>query len=106
MPRFDIGSLDDVVHGRVRLGIMECLTRAGVTDFNDLKRILEVNQGNLSVHLRKLEDAGYIIIATTFENRRSLTRVNITESGRVAFYTYREAIAKLTDVRARLAGDW
>ena len=59
---FDIGKLDDVTHGRMRLGIMAFLANAEVADFNELKAILEATQGNLSAHLRKLEDAGYIAI--------------------------------------------
>jgi hypothetical protein len=53
---FDIGGLDDVIHGRLRLGIMAYLARAEVADFNALKCLLRATQGNLSVHLRKLED--------------------------------------------------
>ena len=52
MPRFDIGKLDDVIHGRVRLGIMAYLADAEAADFTELKTLLDVTQGNLSVHLR------------------------------------------------------
>ncbi|MBY0567920.1 MAG: transcriptional regulator [Hyphomonadaceae bacterium] len=54
MAAFDIGKLDDVIHGRVRLGIMAYLADAEVADFTELKNLLDVTQGNLSVHLRKL----------------------------------------------------
>ncbi len=60
--KFDISGLDDVIHGRVRLGIVAYLASAEVADFTELKDLLEVTQGNLSVHLRKLEDAGYVAI--------------------------------------------
>jgi len=53
-PRFDIGKIDDVIHGRLRLGVMAYLANAEVADFNELKAVLEVTQGNLSVQLRKL----------------------------------------------------
>ena len=95
MASFDIGKLDDVIHGRVRLGVMAYLADAGVADFTELKTLLDVTQGNLSVHLRKLEVAGYISIDKSFLDRKPLTRVRMTEQGRGAFAAYLEAIAKL-----------
>lgn len=95
MASFDIGKLDDVIHGRVRLGVMAYLADAGVADFTELKTLLDVTQGNLSVHLRKLEEAGYISIDKSFLDRKPLTRVRMTELGRGAFAAYLEAIAKL-----------
>lgn len=95
MPAFDIGKLDDVIHGRVRLGIMAYLADAEVADFTELKDLLALTQGNLSIHLRKLEDAGYIAIDKSFVGRKPLTRARITEAGRTAFAAYLEAIAKL-----------
>jgi DNA-binding MarR family transcriptional regulator len=95
MAAFDIGKLDDVIHGRVRLGIMAYLADAEAADFTELKVLLEVTQGNLSVHLRKLEEAGYIGIDKSFVDRKPLTRVRMTKEGRNAFGVYLEAIAKL-----------
>jgi DNA-binding MarR family transcriptional regulator len=95
MSAFDIGKLDDVIHGRVRLGIMAYLADAEAADFTELKALLEVTQGNLSVHLRKLEEAGYVSIDKSFLDRKPLTRVRMTEAGRKAFAAYLEAIAKL-----------
>lgn len=95
MASFDIGKLDDVIHGRVRLGVMAYLADAGVADFTELKTLLDVTQGNLSVHLRKLEEAGYVSIDKSFLDRKPLTRVRMTEEGREAFAAYLEAIAKL-----------
>jgi len=92
---FDIGRIDDVIHGRMRLGIMAYLADAEVADFNELKRVLEATQGNLSVHLRKLEDAGYITIDKSFLGRKPLTRARLTEAGRKAFAEYLEALADL-----------
>ena len=57
MDDFEIDHIDEVIHGRVRLGIMAYLSGAEVADFNALKARLSVTDGNLSVHLRKLEDA-------------------------------------------------
>ncbi len=95
MSAFDIGKLDDVIHGRVRLGVMAYLADAEAADFTELKNLLDVTQGNLSVHLRKLEEAGYISIDKSFLDRKPLTRVRMTDSGRAAFRAYLEAIAKL-----------
>jgi DNA-binding MarR family transcriptional regulator len=92
---FDIGKLDDVIHGRVRLGVMAYLADAGVADFTELKNLLDVTQGNLSVHLRKLEEANYISIDKSFLDRKPLTRVRMTDTGRGAFKAYLEAIGKL-----------
>ena len=95
MASFDIGKLDDVIHGRVRLGVMAYLADAEVADFTELKTLLDVTQGNLSVHLRKLEEAGYVSIDKSFMDRKPLTRVRMTEAGRGAFAVYLEAIGKL-----------
>jgi DNA-binding MarR family transcriptional regulator len=95
MGAFDIGKLDDVIHGRMRLGIMAYLADAEAADFNELKNLLDATQGNLSIHLRKLEDAGYIAIEKSFLNRKPLTRARITDAGRTAFKDYLGAIAKL-----------
>jgi DNA-binding HxlR family transcriptional regulator len=95
MSGFDITALDDVIHGRLRLGIMAYLSGAGVADFNELKAKLQASDGNLSVHLRKLEEAGYVAIAKSFQQRKPLTRVTLTDAGRTAFVAYLDAIEKL-----------
>lgn len=95
MGGFDIGQIDDVIHGRMRLGIMAYLADAEAADFNELKALLDATQGNLSVHLRKLEEAGYITIEKSFLGRKPLTRARITAKGRAAFKTYLEALGKL-----------
>ena len=95
MAAFDIGKLDDVIHGRLRLGVMAYLADAEAADFTELKDLLDATQGNLSVHLRKLEEAGYVAIDKSFVNRKPLTRVRMTPEGRKAFAAYLEAISKL-----------
>ena len=74
----DLGRIDEVIHGRMRLGIMVYLSDVDVADFTELKTVLEATQGNLSVHLKKLEEAGYVAIAKSFVNNKPLTRVSIT----------------------------
>ena len=95
MVDFDIGRIDEVIHGRVRLGIMAYLMAAEVADFNTLKAKLETTDGTVSVHMRKLEDAGYVTIEKTFKGRRPLTRIRLTAAGRKAFRSYLDTIGKL-----------
>jgi len=95
MSAFDITEIDDVIHGRLRLGVMAYLSGSGVADFNTLKAALQASDGNLSVHLRKLEEAGYVAISKTFVGRKPLTRVALTDKGRIAFVAYLDAIEKL-----------
>ena len=91
----DLGRIDDVIHGRMRLGIMVYLADVDAADFTELKTVLEATQGNLSVHLKKLEEAGYVAIDKSFVNNKPLTRVSITQDGRRAFAAYLEAIGAL-----------
>ena len=92
---FDIGRLDEVIHGRIRLGVMAYLAGAGSADFNELKTRLQTTDGNLSVHLRKLEDAGFVAIDKSFQGRKPLTRARMTEAGRPAFVAYLDALQGL-----------
>ncbi|MFA4892870.1 winged helix-turn-helix domain-containing protein [Brevundimonas sp.] len=91
----DLGRIDDVIHGRMRLGIMVYLADAEAADFTELKTVLEATQGNLSVHLKTLEKAGYVAIAKSFRDNKPLTRVSITAEGRKAFSAYLEALGAL-----------
>jgi DNA-binding MarR family transcriptional regulator len=95
MTAFDIGQIDDVIHGRLRLGVMAYLAGAETADFNELKSLLQATQGNLSVHLRKLEEAEYVEIEKGFRGRKPLTRIRITPKGRAAFTSYLDAIGRL-----------
>lgn len=95
MAGFDPDKIDEVIHGRLRLGIMAYLADAEVADFTTLKAVLNATQGNLSIQLRKLEEAGYIAIEKSFLGRKPLTRARITSQGRKAFANYLDAIGKL-----------
>lgn len=92
---FDINRIDEVIHGRIRLGIMAYLAGAERADFNTLKARLQTTDGNLSVHLRKLEDAGFIAVTKSFQGRKPLTEAAMTEAGRTAFVAYLDAMAGL-----------
>jgi DNA-binding MarR family transcriptional regulator len=97
MDEFDIETIDEVIHGRVRLGIMAYLSGAGSADFNGLKARLQATDGNLSAHLRKLEGAGYVTIDKSFVDRKPLTRVSLTDVGRKAFTQYLDAMGRLVE---------
>jgi DNA-binding HxlR family transcriptional regulator len=96
---FDIGRIDEVIHGRIRLGIMAYLSGAGTANFNELKAKLQTTDGNLSVHLRKLEEAGFVTVDKSFVGRKPLTEASMTEIGRSAFMTYLEAMSGLVSPR-------
>ena len=85
---FDYREIDDVIHGRVRLSIMAYLSGAGAADFNELKAKVGVTDGNLSVHIRKLEDANYVKVEKKFSARRPLTICHLTKKGREAWIAY------------------
>jgi DNA-binding MarR family transcriptional regulator len=92
---FSIDGIDEVIHGRLRLGVMAYLASRGGADFNELKARLKTSDGNLSVHLRKLEEAGYVAINKSFVDRKPLTRIKLTDPGRAAFLGYLDAMSKL-----------
>lgn len=96
---FDIGRIDDVIHGRVRLGIMAALSGVESADFGTLKARLQTTDGNLSVHLRKLEEAGFVAVTKRFLGRKPLTEASMTETGRKAFLAYLDAMAGLVGPR-------
>ena len=80
--------LDRLVHERLRLGILSALSVNQVLTFNDLKRLLETTDGNLSVHARKLEEADYIVCTKSFDGRLPKTEYRLTASGRKALERY------------------
>lgn len=95
----DLGRIDDVIHGRMRLGVMVYLADVESAEFTELKTVLDATQGNLSVHLRKLEEAGYVEIDKSFRDNKPLTRVSITREGRKAFAGYLQALSGLIGER-------
>jgi DNA-binding MarR family transcriptional regulator len=80
--------LDRIVHERVRLGIVSALAVNESLSFNDLKEMLGLTDGNLSVHARKLEEAGYVECSKSFEGRIPRTRYRLTAEGRGALEAY------------------
>jgi DNA-binding MarR family transcriptional regulator len=94
---FDVDRIDDVIHGRLRLGIMAMLAASTAASFTELKTRLKTTDGNLSVQLRKLEAAGYVTLDKGFHRGRTLTTARLTQTGRDAFSAYLETIGMLVN---------
>jgi len=93
--------LDRVIHERIRLGIVSALAVNDHLSFNDLKKLLKTTDGNLSVHARRLEEAGYVTCAKYFEGRLPKTEFRLTLPGRRALERYldhMEAIIQATRI--------
>lgn len=80
--------LDRLIHERLRLGIVSALAANESLTFNDLKSLMNTTDGNLSVHARKLEDAGYIACTKSFDGRVPKTEYKLTAAGRRALESY------------------
>jgi DNA-binding MarR family transcriptional regulator len=80
--------LDRLIHERLRLGMISALAANESLSFNDLKSLMNTTDGNLSVHARKLEDAGYISCTKSFEGRMPKTEYKLTAAGRRALENY------------------
>jgi DNA-binding transcriptional ArsR family regulator len=92
-------NLDRLIHERTRLAIVSALAVNASLTFNDLKNLLRVTDGNLSVHARKLEDAGYVDCAKSFDGRVPKTEYRLSASGRRALEKYldhMEALIRVT----------
>ena len=81
-------SLDRLIHERLRLGIVSALAANESLTFNDLKNLMHITDGNLSVHARKLEDAGYISCNKFFDGRVPKTEYKLSTAGRRALEGY------------------
>lgn len=84
----DAPELDRLIHERMRLGIISALAANESLTFNDLKTLMRTTDGNLSVHARKLEEAGYIICTKSFDGRVPKTEYKIAATGRRALEQY------------------
>ena len=80
--------LDKIIHERMRLGIVSALAANPKLSFTDLKNLLNTTDGNISVHARKLEEAGYVTCEKSFKGRMPLTEYAITKDGRKALERY------------------
>ncbi|HET9726681.1 MAG TPA: transcriptional regulator [Gemmatimonadales bacterium] len=87
--------LDRLIHERMRLAIVSALAVNESLSFNELKRLLDTTDGNLSVHARKLEEAGYVTCSKTFEGRVPRTEYRLSAAGRRALERYLEHMEAL-----------
>ena len=87
--------LDRLLHERVRLGIASALATNDSLSFNELKTLLATTDGNLSVHARKLEEAGYVACTKSFAGRLPRTEYRLTAAGRRAFEKYLDHLEAL-----------
>jgi len=87
-PEAAASELDRLIHERTRLGIVSALAVNPSLTFKELKPLLRVTDGNLSVHARKLEDAGYILCTKSFAGRLPKTEYRLTTLGRRALERY------------------
>lgn len=83
-----VGELDRLIHERIRLGVVSALAVNDSLTFTELKQTLSVTDGNLSIHTRKLEDAGYLECKKSFEGRTPRTEYRLTDAGRRALEKY------------------
>lgn len=97
MDPINFNGLDTAVHGPVRLGALTALATDGALDFTVLRKRLEVSDGALGVHLRKLEEAGYIACDKKFVGRRPKSTYRITREGRKALRQYLDAMERLIE---------
>ena len=81
-------ALDKIIHERIRLGMVTALAVNERLTFNEIKKLLRTSDGNVSVHARKLEDAGYVACTKSFEGRVPKTEYRITAAGRKALDRY------------------
>ena len=95
MSEFDYQNIDDLIHSRIRLAIMSVLITVKEADFNFLKEKVNATDGNLSVHLKKLEEGAYILVKKEFVDRKPKTYYSLTKAGIKAFEAYVVHLEKL-----------
>lgn len=94
-PDLNLSAIDDVIHGRLRLGIMAYLSAVNPASFPELLEKIGATNGNLSTHLTKLEAAGYVRQEKGYKGKRPQTLVHLTETGREAWIQYLDTMRNL-----------
>ena len=95
MKDFDYQQLDEIIHSRIRLAIMSVLISLQEAEFKFLKEKVHATDGNLSVHLKKLEEAGYIVVKKEFVDRKPVSSYKLSEKGVEAFEHYIKKLESL-----------
>ena len=88
-------SLDRVIHEKGRLAIMSSLAASPELSFTELRDALNMTDGNLTTHIRTLQESGYVSVAKSFQNNRPLTTCSLTAKGRKAFSAYINLLEKI-----------
>lgn len=86
--QFDYQQLDELIHSRIRLAIMAVLVSVDEAEFTFLREKTKATDGNLSIHLKKLEEAGYIAVTKQFIKKKPVTSYKLSRKGRKAFEQY------------------
>jgi DNA-binding transcriptional ArsR family regulator len=94
-----VSRLNPVIHERARLGIVSALAARDAASFAELKSLLDLTDGNLSVHLRTLEEAGYVAVDKAFVDRKPRSTARLTRKGRLAFEHYVEVLEEIVKGR-------
>ena len=87
--------LDRVIHEKGRLAIMSMLAASNELSFTEMRDALNMTDGNLTTHIRTLQEAGYVSITKSFQNNRPLTTCSLTATGRKAFTSYINLLEKI-----------
>lgn len=87
--------LDRVIHEKVRLGLMSMLAASPELSFTELRDALELTDGNLTTHIRTLQEAGYVAVTKAYRDSRPLTTCALTPAGRKAFSEYLALLAQI-----------
>jgi len=90
-----LADIDPIIHAPARLRVMTYLYVVDSIDFVYLKRVTGLSWGNLSTHLTKLEEAGYVKISKTFKDKKPNTMIQLTEQGRQAFRVYKDEMQQV-----------
>jgi DNA-binding MarR family transcriptional regulator len=90
-----IENLNKIFDSRIRLGIMSALMVNDEINFNDLKELIQVTDGNLASHLKTLEESGYLKVQKGFIGRKTNTTYSVTKAGEKAFKAHLEALEKM-----------
>ena len=86
--QFDYQQIDNFIHSRIRLAVMAVLASVDEMDFNAIKKAVNTTDGNLSVHLKKLEENGYILVEKKFVDKKPLTTCRLSDQGQKALQDY------------------
>jgi DNA-binding MarR family transcriptional regulator len=95
MTTFDHQQLDEIIHSRIRLAIMALLISLEEAEFTFIREKVNTTDGNLSIHLKKLEEVDYISVKKEFINRKPVTTYKITKKGHTAFEIYISKLEQL-----------